>query len=75
MSGKLYIKINDKLTSKHGVLRDKTLLLYNTITSKHPYDIIYMEGCYAEIIGDYYVSNKFGITITHQNLSFGEIML
>jgi serine/threonine protein kinase len=28
-----------------------------------------------DIIGDYYISNKFGISITHQNTNFGEIML
>ncbi|OMJ93535.1 hypothetical protein SteCoe_3513 [Stentor coeruleus] len=75
ISGELYMKIEEKLVSKYAILRNKVLLLYENTNCKQPGEVIYMEGCYMEIIGDYYISNKFGISITHQNLSFGEIML
>ncbi|OMJ69279.1 hypothetical protein SteCoe_33035 [Stentor coeruleus] len=75
VSGVLYVKVGEKLCVKFGVLRDKMLILYESAKSKLPSEIVYMEGCYAEIIGDYYLSNKFGISITHQNPSFGELHL
>ncbi|OMJ92100.1 hypothetical protein SteCoe_5198 [Stentor coeruleus] len=75
ISGELYMKFGDKLISKYGILQDKVLLLYENINSKYPAEVVYMEGCYAEIIGDYYISNKFGISITHQCQNFGEILL
>lgn len=75
VSGELFIKTGEKLNSRYGILRDKVLFLYETFNSKYPEQLILMEGCYAEIIGDYYVTNKFGIQITHQNINFGEIML
>ena len=75
ISGELFVKVGDKHVHQHAILRDKVLLLYDHINSKYPSQMIHMEGCYAEIIGDYYVSNKYGIQITHQHTSYGEIML
>lgn len=75
VSGFLYLKSGEKLMNKYGILQDSFLLLYENTNSKYPYEVIFMEGCYIDIIGDYYITNKFGISISHQSPNFGEILL
>ena len=75
ISGELYVKSGDLLVKKYGLLRDELLLLYDDYSSKHPFEAIFMKECYVDIIGDYYITNKFGISISHQSFCYGDINL
>ena len=72
-SGKIYTKLENKFTSKFGILQNKLLLLFHSISSKNPYDIIFMQNCYVEHFEESHESSKCGIKITHENNAFGEM--
>lgn len=57
------------------MLKKSLLLLHENPEDKLPSGVIFMDGCYVDVIGDYYVSKKFGITISHETNTYNEIVL
>lgn len=74
MSGELWVKSNNQLEKKYGLLRDELLLLYENYSGKYPYEAIFLKGCYTEIIGDFYATNKFGISISCESSNQDDFM-
>ena len=73
--GDVYIKSGDLLTKKYAILRNELLLFYDEYDSKHPFEVIFLKGCYVDILGDQYIPNKFGIIISHQSACYGDVIL
>ncbi|CAG9334920.1 unnamed protein product [Blepharisma stoltei] len=76
-SGFVYQKSKETgyFEKKFAALKKSLLLIHDHREDKMPSGVIFMDGCYVDIIGDYYVSKKFGISISHESSSYNEINL
>ncbi|CAG9328952.1 unnamed protein product [Blepharisma stoltei] len=77
MSGIVYKKAkgSDTLEKKFATLKKSLLMINDCADDKMPAGVVFMEGCYVDIIGDFFLTNKFGITLSHQNNSYKEVNL
>lgn len=77
MAGIVYKKAkgSEILERKYATLKKSLLLINNFADDKMPDGVVFMEGCYVDIIGDFFQTNKFGITLSHQNNSYTEVNL
>ncbi|CAG9325492.1 unnamed protein product [Blepharisma stoltei] len=77
MSGTVYKKNKEKdeLEKKYAILKKNLLVFFDNEEDVMPSGVVFMEGCYVDVIGDYLVSNKFGISLSHQNAAYQEVLI
>jgi len=77
MSGIVYKKPEDKdiFEKKYAVLKKSLLMFIDNEEDIMPSGVVFMEGCYVNSVNDYILTNKFAVSLSHQNLGYKEVKL
>lgn len=77
MWGVVYKKSENKdyFEKKCAILKKNLLMFLDNEYEAMPTGVVFTEGCYVNILNDYNLTNKFGISLSHHNIRYKEVNL